>query len=135
MDASRPHALTRRGLLVSGGAAAVGISLASLYGRLAVGDRFEGLVATKLGLDEAQATALLRDLRDRLGDRSYDLRASAFAAAVREPVASLLPARLRRDAIEGLVGPLLAPPSSLVAFGTGRRDRSAAGCAGLIRSA
>ena len=126
-------AITRRALLAYGGVAAVGCSSAALYGRLAVGERFEGLVADRLGMDVAQATVLLAALRQRLGDRDYDLRAAAFAAAVREPVASLLPGSARRDAIAGLLNPLLSPPAALIGYAGGEPGRSAAGCAALVR--
>ncbi len=128
-------AITRRALLVYGGAAALGCSTAALYGRLVVGDRFEGLVADRLGLDVAEATALLAALRDRLGDRDYDLRAGAFAVAVREPVASLLPASARREAIAGLVNPLLSPPAALIGYASGEPGRAQGGCAALLRAA
>jgi hypothetical protein len=127
-------AMTRRAALLSGGAAVLGASAAGLYGRLAVGDRFEGLVAERLGLDEAHATALLAALRARLGERAYDLRAGAFAVAVREPVASLLPAGAKREAIAGFVNPLLSPPPALIGFATDDRGRSERGCAALLRS-
>jgi hypothetical protein len=126
-------AITRRALLAYGGVAAVGCSTAALYGRLAVGERFEGLVADRLGVGVAEATVLLAALRERLGDRDYDLRAGAFAAAVREPVASLLPESLRREAIAGLFNPLLSPPAALIGYASGEPGRAAGGCAALLR--
>jgi hypothetical protein len=128
-------AMTRRALLAYGGAAAVGCSTAALYGRLAVGDRFEGLVADRLGMEVGEASALLAALRERLGDRDYDLRAGAFAVAVREPVASLLPGGARQEAIAGLVNPLLSPPAALIGYAGGEPGRSQGGCAALLRAA
>jgi hypothetical protein len=127
--------LTRRRLLVSGVLAAAGASGAALYGRLAVGEGFEALVASELGVETATADALLGALRARLGDREYDLRAAGFAVAIREPVASAVPTGLRREAIEGLVRPLLAPPAALNAYAAGRGDPAGRACAGLVRPA
>jgi hypothetical protein len=127
--------LTRRGLLASGAAAVVGAAAAALYGRLLVGDRFEGLVAAHLGVDRATGDALLRALRQRLGADEYDLRAAGFAIAVRDPVAAGIPRSLRRDAIEAFVGPLLMYPAAVNAYAAGRGDPAGRACAGLVRPA
>jgi hypothetical protein len=135
-DESRSRAatmtLTRRGLLASAALAVAGASGASLYGRLVVGERFENLVASRLGVEHATADALLGALRAQLGDREYDFRAAGFAVAIREPVASAIPADLRREAIEGFVRPLLARPAALNAYAAGRGDPAGRGCAGLV---
>lgn len=125
---------TRRGVLVSGAAAVMGAT-AALYGRLLVGDRFEGLVASRLGLDQPTADALIGALRARLGASEYDLRAAGFAIAVREPVATGIPDGVRREAIDAFVEPLLAHPAAVNAYAAGRGDPAGRGCSGLARRA
>src|SRR5215218_10217105 len=125
--------LTRRGLLASGAAAVASGAVAALYGRLLVGDRFEGLVAAHLGLDQPTADALLGALRERLSTREYDLRAAGFAIAVRDPLAAGIPGGLRREAIDAFVGPLLARPAAVNAYAAGRGDPAGRACAGLVR--
>jgi hypothetical protein len=125
---------TRRGVLAAGAAAAMGAT-AALYGRLLVGDRFEGLVASRLGLDQPTADALIDALRARLGASEYDLRAAGFAIAVRQPVAAGIPAGVRRDAIDAFVGPLLTHPAAVNAYAAGRGDPAGRACSGLARRA
>ena len=127
--------LTRRRLIASGAAAVAGAAAASLYGRLLVGDRFEGLVADRLGLEQRTADALLAALRARLGAREYDVRAAGFAVAVREPLAAAIPGGVRRDAIDAFVAPLLAHPAAVNAYAAGRGDPAGRACAGLVRPA
>jgi hypothetical protein len=127
--------LTRRRLLASGAVAIAGTATAGLYGRLLVGDRFEDLVASELGVSRPTADALLGALRERLGTSDYDLRAAGFSVAVRDPVAAAIPDAARRRAIQAFVGPLLSQPAAVNAYAAGRGDPFGRGCAGLVRPA
>jgi hypothetical protein len=77
---------------------------------------FPRYVARRLGMDPALAAQLLGVMRHRLGTRRFAVRACAFALATCGPPARILPARLRRPAIVGLVRPLLADPPPRLAY-------------------
>jgi hypothetical protein len=77
---------------------------------------FPRYVARRLGMDPALAAQLLGRLRRRLGTRRFAVRACGFALATCGPPARILPARLRRPAIVGLVRPLLADPPPRLAY-------------------
>jgi hypothetical protein len=124
--------VNRRRFLIAGtGAAAAAI--AAPYLPLVVGAHFEAFVADKLGLEEALATALLERMRERLGDGDYDRHAAAFAVALRDPYAALVPGGARSKAVETFVGELLREPPDRLAYLTG--SPPAAACAGLRRDA
>jgi hypothetical protein len=74
------------------------------------------LVARRLGMDSVLASELVEETRRRLGLRRFAVRAGAFAVATTFPSSRLLPARLRRLAIIGLVRPLLADPPQRLAY-------------------
>jgi hypothetical protein len=119
----------RRFLLAGVGAATV--IVAAPYAPLVVGDQFEAFVAGRLGLDEEVATALLENLRERLGDWEYDQRAAAFSLALRRPYAALVPDGPRRSAIARFVEPLLSAAPLQLAYATDRVP--SASCGGLLR--
>jgi hypothetical protein len=97
--------LTRREVLLTGGALTV--AGGANWGPYALGDRFESHLAGLLGLPVTATTELLVALRSSLGGPEYDARAAAFVAATTFPGAQLMPTALRREAVEGLVGPLM----------------------------
>jgi hypothetical protein len=122
--------VNRRRFLIAG-AGVVAAAAAAPYAPLVVGDEFESFVAGRLGLDPEVAAALLEDLRERLGDREYDLRAAAFALALRRPYAAVVPDGAQRSAIARLVEPLLSGAPLQLAYATGRAPSSS--CGGLLR--
>jgi hypothetical protein len=119
----------RRFLLAGAGVAAAAV--AAPYAPLVVGDQFEEFVADRLGIDEEVATALLENLRERLGDWEYDERAFAFALALRRPYAAIVPDGPRRRAIARFVEPLLSAAPLQLAYATDRVP--SASCGGLLR--
>jgi hypothetical protein len=125
--------LTRRQAIV--GSAVIGVGFVG-WGRFAVGGEFEDHVAEVLGIDGAVARQLLERLRSERGV-DYDARASAFLLATTEPSRWMLPSRLRRQAIESFVVPLLEvadQPSFSLAY-TGLRETSGfTPCRVLVRS-
>ncbi|HET6998419.1 MAG TPA: glycosyltransferase family 4 protein [Solirubrobacterales bacterium] len=134
--ASKPDAVgrlrMRRRTFVALGAGAAGVAVAAPYAVLAVGDEFEQLVASRLGIEPELAAQLLKRAREEYGDTEYDARAAAFALAVRDPVAIVMPDEVRRKAIDGLLEPMLSPPAANLAYAVTGRDPGAPACAGLV---
>ncbi len=125
----------RRRTLVAVGGGAAALALLAPYAVLLSGDEFEQLVASHLGIDSQLAAQLLGRARAAYGEGEYEAHAAAFAAAVRAPAAWVMPAHLRRKAIEGLVEPMLSAPASNLAYGlTGADPGGDAPCAGLVRA-
>lgn len=88
-----------------------------------------GLVARRLGMDTALARELVAGTRRRLGRRRFAVRAGAFTLATTAPLDRVLPARMRRLAIIGLVRPLLADPPQRLAYLLG--EETVTPCGGL----
>lgn len=125
----------RRRTFVALGVGAAGVAVAAPYATLVAGDEFEQLVASRLGIEPELATQLLQRAREQYGDAEYDARAAAFALAVRDPAASLMPDEVRYKAIEGMLEPMLSAPASNLAYAiTGIDPGGAAPCSGLVRS-
>jgi glycosyltransferase involved in cell wall biosynthesis len=125
----------RRRTFVASAAGAAGAALAAPYAVLLADDEFEKLVASRLGIKPELAQSLLERARERYGDAEYDARAAAFALAVRDPVAIVMPDEVRRKAIDGLLEPMLSAPASNLAFAiTGADPGGAAPCSGLVRA-
>ena len=125
----------QRRTFVALGAGAAGLLLASPYVALLPGDEFEGLVASKLGIEPTLARQLLAQARVQYGDAEYDARAAAFALAVRDPAATLMPDGVRRRAIDSLLEPMLSAPPANLAYAITGADPTNASCSGLIRTA
>ena len=125
----------RRRTFVALGAGAAGVAVAAPYLLLLPDDEFEQLVASRLGIEASLAGALLENARHQYGDTEYEARAAAFAFAVRDPAAAVLPESIRRRAVDSLVEPMLAPPSASLGYGvTGTAPDYPAPCSGLVRS-
>jgi glycosyltransferase involved in cell wall biosynthesis len=123
----------RRRTFVALGAGAAGVAVAAPYAALLPGQEFEQLVASRLGIEPALAAQLLEWPRQQYGDAEYEARAAAFALAVRDPVAILMPEEVRRKAVDGLIEPMLSAPAPNLAYAlTGTYPASPA-CAGLVR--
>lgn len=101
--------------------------------RRRAGQRFAGLCADRLGLERPTAARLLDAAAQDLGRRQYALRAAAFAVAVQPRLGRVLPATLRRRAVVGFAGPLLASTAARNAYGAGRDALLADPSAGLLR--
>jgi glycosyltransferase involved in cell wall biosynthesis len=126
----------RRRTFVAVGAGVAGVALAAPYAVLVAGEEFEQLVADHLGIDLELAEHLLQRARDQYGAAEYEARAAAFALAVRDPAATVLPEEVRRKAIDGLLAPMLSAPSSNLAYAvTGFDPGGTAPCSGLAREA
>lgn len=124
----------RRRTFVAIGAGAAGVAVAAPYLLLLPDDEFEQLVASRLGIEASLAGALLENARRQYGDSEYEARAAAFAFAVRDPAAAVLPESVRRKAVDSLVEPMLAPPSASLGYGvTGTAPDYPAPCSGLLR--
>jgi glycosyltransferase involved in cell wall biosynthesis len=123
----------RRRTLVAVGAGAAGVAVAAPYAALIPGEEFEQLVASRLGIEPQLASRLLQHARDQYGDAEYDARAAAFALAVRDPVAIVMPEDARRKAVDGLLGPMLSAPAANLAYALTGSDPDSAACAGLAR--
>jgi hypothetical protein len=124
---------TRRSFLLSGAGLAGGLGIL-LYGQFVLGDNFESFVGKKLGIDAALANDLLDAARDRYGEAEYGLHAAAFALAMRSPLSALVPQGAKDHAIDGLVLPMLASPSSRLAYaGYGAERARSTTCTGLVR--
>ena len=93
-----------------------------------VSNRLTTFVAERLGLETAEAAALLVAMLSRLGRRSFAIRAAGFVIAL---TARPVPSAIRRRALIAFVGPLLETPLALNTFG-GRR-LAPDPCAGLLR--
>lgn len=124
----------RRRTFVALGAGAAGVAVAAPYAALVVGEEFEQLVASRLGIEPELAAQLLRRAREEYGEAEYDARAAAFALAVRDPVAIAMPEDVRQRAIDSLLEPMLSPPAANLAYAiTGADPGGAAPCSGLVR--
>jgi hypothetical protein len=125
--------VTRRGFLLSGAGLAGGLGIL-LYGQFVLGDSFESFVGKKLGIDTGLANDLLKAARDHYGETQYNLHAAAFALAMRDPLAALVPQGTKDHAIDGLVLPMLGTPSSRLAYaGYGAERARSSACTGLVR--
>jgi hypothetical protein len=122
--------MNRRGFLLAGAGLATA-AVAAPYAPLVVGDQFEEFVAGRLGLDEEVATALLENLRERLGDWEYNERAAAFSLALRRPYAAFVPDGPKRSAIARFVEPLLSSAPLQLAYAADRVPSTS--CGGLLR--
>ncbi len=109
------------------------MAVAAPYAALVPGDEFEQLVASRLGIDSELAAQLLARAREQYGDAEYDARAAAFALAVRDPVAAVMPDSARRKAVDGLLEPMLSAPASNLAYAVTGTDPGSPACAGLVR--
>ncbi len=124
----------RRRTFVGVGAGVVGVALVAPYAVLVADDEFEQLVASNLGIDPELASQLLARARAEYGDAEYDARATAFALAVRNPAAAVLPDGTRDKAISGLIDPMLSAPAASLAYAiTGSDPGGPGACAGLVR--
>ena len=124
----------RRRTVLAVGAGVAGAALVAPYAVLVAGGEFEQLVASHLGIDTELATQLLKRARDEYGDAEYDARAAAFALAVRNPAALVIPDAARRRAIDAMIEPMLSPPAANLAFAVTGNDPGASACAGLVRT-
>jgi glycosyltransferase involved in cell wall biosynthesis len=124
----------RRRTFVALGLGAAAAALLAPYAVLVPDDEFEQLVASTLGIEPQLATDLLQRAREVYGDAEYDARAAAFAFAVRDPAAILLPDSVRERAISSLVEPMLSAPPANLAYGITGTDPGAPACAGLVRA-
>jgi glycosyltransferase involved in cell wall biosynthesis len=122
-----------RRLLLGLGAGAAGAALAAPYVVLLADDEFRELVASKLGIEPKLAGQLLERARAEYGDIEYDARAAAFALAVRDPAAAVLPDGLRARAISSMIDPMLSVPAASLAYGVTGNDPGNPACAGLVR--
>jgi glycosyltransferase involved in cell wall biosynthesis len=123
----------RRRTFVAIGAGAAGAALAAPYAVLLADDEFEKLVASRLGIEPELAAKLLERARQQYGDGEYDARAAAFALAVRDPVAIVMPDGVRRNAIDGMLEPMLSAPAASLAYAVTGTDPGSPACAGLLR--
>jgi glycosyltransferase involved in cell wall biosynthesis len=123
----------RRRTFVALGAGAAGVAVAAPYAVLAVGDEFEQLVAARLGIEPELAGQLLQRAREEYGEAEYDARAAAFALAVCDPVALVMPDEVRQKAIDGLLEPMLSPPAANLAYAVTGTDPGVPTCSGLVR--
>lgn len=126
----------RRRTFVAAGAGVAAVAVVAPYAALIPDDEFEQLVASNLGIDPKLAGQLLARARAEYGDAEYDARATAFALAVRDPAAAVLPDSTREKAISGLLNPILDAPAASLAYAiTGTDPGSPGACAGLVREA
>lgn len=126
----------RRRTFVAVGAGVAAVAVIAPYAALIPDDEFEKLVASNLGIDPKLAGQLLARARAEYGDTEYDARATAFALAVRDPAATVLPDSAREKAISGLLDPMLGAPAASLAYAiTGTDPGSPGACAGLVREA
>jgi glycosyltransferase involved in cell wall biosynthesis len=125
----------RRRTLIGLGLGAAGAAVVAPYAVLVPGDEFEELVAGRLGIEPELAAQLLERARVSYGDAEYEARAAAFAFAVRDPVALLLPDGVRERAVSSLLEPMLSEPAASLAYAiTGTDPGGLAPCAGLVRN-
>jgi hypothetical protein len=124
----------RRRTFVAAGVGVAGVALAAPYAVLVAGEEFEQLVASRLGIEPELAKQLLQRARESYGDAEYEARAAAFALAVRDPAATVMPDDVRRKAIDSLIAPMLSAPASNLAYAiTGVDPGGNAPCSGLVR--
>jgi glycosyltransferase involved in cell wall biosynthesis len=131
---ARGRGRIRRRTFVAAGAGVLGVALIAPYAALIPDDEFEQLVASNLGIEPELAGQLLARARARYGDAEYDARATAFALAVRDPAAAVLPSGVREKAIDGLIEPMLSAPAASLAYGVTGTDPGSPACAGLVRA-
>ncbi len=138
-EVARPAAAQGRGRIrrrtfVAVGAGVAAVAVVAPYAALIPDDEFEKLVASNLGIDPKLAGQLLARARAEYGGAEYDARATAFALAVRDPAAIVLPDSTREKAISGLLDPMLGAPAASLAYAvTGTDPGSPGACAGLVR--
>ena len=126
----------RRRTFVAIGAGAAGVALAAPYLLLLPDDEFEQLVASKLGVETALAKQLLEGVRSHYGETEYEARAAAFAFAVRDPAAAVLPDSIREKAVSSFIEPMFSRPAANLGYAiTGTAPPYPAACAGLVRRA
>jgi glycosyltransferase involved in cell wall biosynthesis len=123
----------RRRTFVALGTGAAAAVVAAPYAALIPDQEFEQLVASRLGIDVELAKQLLERAREEYGDAEYDARAAAFALAVRDPAAAVIPEGVRRKAVDGLLEPMLSAPASNLAYAVTGSEPSSPACAGLVR--
>jgi len=123
----------RRRTFVALGTGAAAVAVAAPYAALIPDQEFEQLVASRLGIDADLAKQLLQRAREEYGDAEYDARAAAFALAVRDPAAAVMPEGARRKAVDGLLEPMLSAPASNLAYAVTGSDPGSPACAGLVR--
>ncbi|MFL5872748.1 MAG: glycosyltransferase family 4 protein [Solirubrobacterales bacterium] len=123
----------RRRTVLALGTGAAAVAVAAPYAALVPDDQFEQLVADRLGIDTELARQLLARAREEYGDSKYDFHAAAFALAVRDPAAAVMPASARRKAVDGLLEPMLSEPAANLAYGRTGTDPGSPACAGLVR--
>jgi hypothetical protein len=124
--------VTRRQLLVAGGAAA-GAAAVGISGSYILGDGFEEHVADVLGIELDLARELLGSVRDTTGDLDFEARASAFVGATTFPGSEILPSEVRERAVRSIVLPMILEPSQNIGYlGFVPPDRIGAPCSGLI---
>jgi alpha-maltose-1-phosphate synthase len=123
----------RRRTFVALGTGAAAVAVAAPYAALIPDQEFEQLVASRLGIDAELAKQLLGRAREEYGDAEYDARAAAFALAVRDPAAAVMPEGTRRKAVDGLLEPMLSAPASNLAYAVTGSDPGSPACAGLVR--
>ncbi len=138
-DVARPASEQGRGRIrrrtfVAVGAGVAAVAVVAPYAALIPDDEFEKLVASNLGIDPKLAGQLLARARAEYGGAEYDARATAFALAVRDPAAIVLPDSTREKAISGLLDPMLDAPAASLAYAITGSDPGIPGaCAGLVR--
>jgi glycosyltransferase involved in cell wall biosynthesis len=125
----------RRRTFVALGLGAAAAALLAPYAVLLPDDEFEQLVASRLGIEPQLAGDLLQRAREEYGDAEYEARAAAFAFAVRDPAAIVLPDSVRERAISSLLEPMLSAPAANLAYGVTRSVPGGPACAGLVRAA
>jgi glycosyltransferase involved in cell wall biosynthesis len=124
----------RRRTFVALGVGAAGAAVAAPYVALLPGDEFEELVASTIGVEPELARQLLEQARAEYGDAEYDARAAAFALAVRDPAATLIPGEVRRRAIDSLLEPMLSAPAANLSYASTGADPANPACAGLVQA-
>jgi len=125
----------RRRTVLAIGTGAAAVAVVAPYAALVPDDQFEQLVADRLGIDAELAKQLLARAREQYGDAEYDARAAAFALAVRDPAAAVMPEAARRKAVNSLLEPMLSQPAANLAYTTTGTDPGSPACAGLVRRA
>jgi hypothetical protein len=124
--------VTRRQLLVAGGAAA-GAAAVGVSGSYILGDGFEEHVADVLGIELELARALLDGMRETTGGLDFEARAAAFIGATTFPGSEVLPSGVRRRAVAGLMDRMIDDTSKNIAYlGFLPPDRIGAPCSGLV---
>jgi hypothetical protein len=124
--------ITRRQLLVAGGAAA-GAAVVGVSGSYILGDGFEEHVADVLGIELDLARDLLDGMREDTGGLDFEGRATAFIGATTFPGSVILPVGTRKRAVRGLIGPMFVDSTSNIGYlGFLPSDRLGTPCSGLI---